>query len=173
MEKDVDIILQTGKITSILDEFLTEYECTSTLTSDFCYFSDSNIIGYSFLVEEVNDALFMNVINSLSPIVSCDIFLWSFLHELGHHQTIEDFSIKELKKYYKTKAKLSKRLSKAKTDLQKLELKKQYFVLPDEYAATAWAVNFVNANLNKVQALWTKLQPEILEFYKKNELLEA
>ena len=49
---------------------------------------------------------------------------------------------------------------------------KEYFSLPDEYAATAWAVNFANKNIDKLWSLWNKLQPAIMNFYTMNNIVE-
>jgi hypothetical protein len=51
-------------------------------------------------------------------------------------------------------------------------LSKDYFNLPDEYAATMWAVNFANKNIDKLWTLRQKLQPAIMNFYMCNNITE-
>ena len=51
-----------------------------------------------------------------------------------------------------------------------MRIANEYYFLPDEIAATCWAVDFVTKHQYKVRQLWRELQPAIMEFYKINEI---
>lgn len=161
------------RINNILNEFLKDYDCTAQLDTDFSYYHHKNLITYTFVCSNVFDVLFNNVINLLCPYVKCDLFLWSFFHELGHHETIDDISDMD----YAFCQDEKKRISQSLANLTREENEKKYdniantyFFLPDEIAATAWAIDFVTKNQHKVRQLWEKLQPAIMDFYKMNEI---
>jgi len=42
----------------------------------------------------------------------------------------------------------------------------EYYNLPVEYAATAWAGNYMRTHVEEISTLWSKLQPAIMNFYK-------
>lgn len=158
------------KIEILLNSFLQEYECTVRLESDFAYYSASNVIAYSFCCSEVGDMLFTEVITHLCPEIHCDIFLWSFLHELGHHETIDDLEDDEITYCFNEKRRIEREQENCKNVKQKIDIARQYFILPDELAATQWAVNYMRAHTEEMRVFWEELKPEIINFYKLNQV---
>ena len=160
-------------INNILNKFLQECgydDIRVKEDTDFCYYPTSQIIGYSFLCSKQSNDLFLEFIQGLNPLVTFDIFLWSFLHELGHHETYDDLEDEEIMYSYDMKALINAAYVNDKEHIAMLS--KDYFNLPDEYAATMWAVNFANKNIDKLWALWQKLQPAIMNFYMCNNITE-
>lgn len=161
------------KINSILNSFLEEWECTVSLDSDFAYYHSSNLITYSVVIaDNFGDKLFMSLVNKLCPEIKGDIFLWSLLHELGHHETIDDLEDDEIAYCQDEKERITRELEKCMDAETGARIASQYYVLPDEYAATAWAADFVRHNVKKVEQLWNELQPAIMEFYSLNNIKE-
>lgn len=150
------------KINHILNDFLEPFECEVEVGPDFAYYYGSSTIMYSFVVSERMDRLFMGFAKSIGLKADIDIFLLSFMHEWGHHMTLEDLSDGEYKYSQDIKETLSS--SDADCDI--------YFNLPDELAATTYAIDYINSHEKELKLWWeTKLQPAIIEFYKLNEVI--
>ena len=165
-----DYLLGIDKINNVLNEFLAEFDITAELGTDFAYWYASGKITYSLVLPEGQD-YFMNNFNRLAPDIKCDPFLASFLHEVGHNETLD--WIEEAEEAYCDimKKGLEKKLDKCIGDPKKKEeLHQIYFDLPDEYEATMWAIEYMRENAEKVAEFWNKLQSAILEFYILNEV---
>ena len=143
-------------ITNILNTFLEPFDCNCFAGTDFAYYTASNTISYAFVVLDESADSFLKFTHSLFPNINANIFLWSFLHELGHHETEDDFEDEEWKKYRKD-------IIKCKTD-------EEYYNLPIEYAATYWAGEYLTNHMNEIRDLWSKLIPAIKDFYKVMEV---
>ena len=46
----------------------------------------------------------------------------------------------------------------------------EYFNMPDEVAATNWAIDYIRNNTEKVAEFWNELQPAIMRCYNLTEL---
>ena len=143
-------------ITNILNEFLEPFDCTAEIGSDFCYNLSSNTINFTFLIIDKHEKTFNSFVKNLFPDIHADIFLWSFLHELGHHETEDDFEQEEWDEYMEI----------TKKDIDDFT----YYNLPIEKAATEWAGNFMIEHENEVKILWNRLRPRIYAFYEEMEV---
>ena len=74
-------------------------------------------------------------------------YILCFLHELGHSQTIYDFSDQDLKW-----CRLMKDFTHDIEDYH--ESVNKYWNVADELAANKWAVEFINNHVDQVIALW-------------------
>ena len=147
----MDVMKKAEPITNILNEFLAPFECEAKLGTDFAYFTDDSSITYSLLVPEKDGVEFVKFAEGLFPDVKADIFLWSILHELGHHETEDDFEDDEWEDYMRlTSMNISSEV---------------YFELDIEYAATVWAGEYIQSHMEEIAELWNKLQPAIKKFY--------
>lgn len=161
------------RINNILNDFFKEFDCEVCLDTDFAYYSHKNLITYTFICGNTFDVLFNNVINLLCPYIKCDLFLWSLFHELGHHETIDNISDEDYAYCQDEKERIAQALSgltREENEKKYDNIANSYFFLPDEIAATAWAIDFVTKNTYKVKKLWNKLQPAIMDFYQENEV---
>lgn len=159
------------KIEIILNSFLQKYECVAKFNTDFAYYPASNIITYTFCCSEISDMLFTEVINRLCPEIHCDIFLWSFLHELGHHETIDDLEDDEITYCFNEKRRIEQEQENCENVKQKIDIARQYYILPDELAATQWAVNYMRTHIAEMRTLWEEeLKPAIINFYEINQV---
>ena len=89
-----------------------------------------------------------------------------FLHEVGHHETIDDWTPEEQEEF-DAKKDFIEELYKAKQDKKISYL---YFSLPDEYAATCWAADYIRENPEEIEALLEELKEVAKVFYKLNEV---
>ena len=155
------------RINSILNNFLEQFDCKSELDTDFAYYYSKSLITYSFVVTERDERNYLNFIRTLAPNINVDIFLISFLHELGHHMTIDEIEEDEELFCQDEKEIISTELSLCENDYEIDKVYNRYFTLPDEYAATKWAIDYIYNNKDIVSKLWFELQKEIIDFYKK------
>lgn len=76
----------------------------------------------------------------------------AFLHELGHNQTVNQFTSDEL--IYCALVKTTHKIK----DLNNLkEYLFEYWCVPDEFAANKWLINFVNTHVVAIANLWTNV----------------
>jgi hypothetical protein len=130
------------------------------------------MIRYALFVEDVQDEAFLTFAKSLAPDIECDIFLLSLLHELGHHETEDDYDLDyQLDEYDRLCATMSlvRELDADNVDaIAKIAL--EYFQLPWEQAATEWALNYMRDNKAEVAAFWKKLSKAIKRVYRLNKV---
>lgn len=150
-------IVGMDKLTNVLDKFLEEFKCTSIIDTNFYCLITSNVIAVSLVVSEKNSSSFMSRVNRLYPDIHADEFLWSFLHEVGHIETINTLDDDEL--YFSKTQKKNENITN-----------EVYYELPDEFAATEWAANYMRENTEKVAKFWNEVQSVIMDIYKINNI---
>lgn len=148
MERKVQYIL--NELHEVISDFLAPYDVTCYLGTDFSYYWVSETIEYTVLVSERQDALFQNFVDTRYPDIHAPIFLWSLLHELGHHETDDYFTEEAHIIFDEYKATLRPELDKDVIE---------YYNIPDEATATNWAYLFLRDNTEKVSEFWNKIKP--------------
>lgn len=156
-----------NKINNILNDFLEEFDAYAEMGHDFAYIYAKNQIEYTLLLDDNSETYFMNNFHKMAPDIDCDPFLVSILHELGHHETLDDIDMFEEIYCLAEKDTITERYVN-KDFSSEQELYDAYFNLTDEYEATTWAINYIRENAEKVKELWNKLKPAIDNFYKLN-----
>ena len=150
-------LLGLEELTKTLSVFAEQFNCTVTPDIDFfCYFAE-NRVTYALVTSEKSNNAFMNRVRSLYPDINADVFLWSFLHEIGHIETGDEISEPEWK-----------RISEIKSTELTHEV---YFELPDEYLATEWAACYMRQHPEEISTFWTAVQHDIMEVYRLNGLV--
>ena len=162
---------KVSKINQVLNEFLAEFDAVCDMGSDFCYWNSESLIHYTLVISERQNTHFMDNFNKLAPDINCDVFLASFLHELGHHETLHMFDDADEAYCRDYKEMLHSRLiNEIPIGEAEAEIYRQYFNLPDEYEATMWAIEYMRENADKVKELWEKIKVAIMDFYKANNV---
>jgi len=151
------------RITKILNEYCKQFDCVCEPSDDFYYFYDSSTVTFAFVTTEWIDKQFVKFYETLGLNVKCDTFLLSLFHEIGHHHTIEEVEEEDYIYSQDVKDWIDEQEASE-------ELLDMYFNLPDEKIATQWAVDYINTHIDEVYNLWLRLQPAILDFYKKNKI---
>ena len=141
-------------IINTLNEFLEDYDCEVKQDKEFAYYPAVSQITFALEVPTVFDETFMKFVTERHPDIKADVFLWSFLHEVGHHETEDDFDDDEWECYMRS-------IFSCNDDME-------YYNLPIEAAATDWAADFMRTHSSETKILWEKLQPEILAYHKEN-----
>ena len=151
-------------IENILNKFLESFECTAELGSDFSYWYSDSLINFALVVSKSNDIDFRDFCKELQPQLHCDIFLLSFMHELGHHETVDEWEDEEY---------LDMKIQKEKINKMKVSQKEKnfmYFNIPDEKRATEWGLKYIMAHQTEIMQLWNEIQQAILLVYKLNDI---
>ena len=117
----------------------------------FEYSYDENTIYYSKDTDET-DEFFSMFLKERFDYDDKYPFAMSLLHEVGHHLNNEEIVDNIYAFCIGEKYKISKAISKLDdNDLERYkELNFQYFNLPDEIMATAWAVNYAKKHPKKI-----------------------
>lgn len=152
--------MRADNITKVINKFLEPFELKSAAGTDFAYYYTDNIVEYTLVVSARMDRMFREFAETLGLIHKVDVFLLSLLHEVGHHETYDELDDADITYSADIKATLTTNDCDVET----------YFNLPDEYAATEWAVNYINTHTAEVASLWQELQPAILQFYIDNNI---
>ena len=129
------------EINSIVNEFTSKFGCKAFLNEEFYYYPALEAIEYTldFGRPSKPNKEFLTSVRRHKPQVKLNLFTWCLLHELGHHATEDDFDEEEMNRINKKRA----RVIKTKAHLP-------YYNLPDELAATTWAVNYANTHREEV-----------------------
>ena len=138
--KSRDIYFASKGITDVLNDFLKPFDCVAYLGTDFCYHTATNSISIALFVTEEADRSFNDFIKTEFPKIDASLFIWSFLHELGHHETEDDFEDEEFDEYMRRTS------SKDITN-------EEYYHLPIEYAATRWAGDYIQSHADEIARL--------------------
>ena len=161
-----NLFVGVKELDKVLNEFVNPFGAHVEFGSDFIYWVEEKTIEYSLIMPEQGRDYFMENFRVLAPDIQCDPFLASFMHELGHHMTNDLFDDNDETYNYETRQYLAKALND-KTDSEE-KLYEQYFNLPDEMAATRWAIEYIREHSEKVAEFWNKVQNAIMNFYKLN-----
>lgn len=113
-----------------LNRIASEYECEVIEGNEFAYYYEESIIVVDF---NDKDETFRDFARTLGLDKSVSAFTISFLHELGHNETI-DF------------------VEEYKGDKDKLSLD-DYFNLEEEIEATQWAIDYCNEHKNIIKRI--------------------
>lgn len=154
------------KINDVITDFLVPFECTCSMGLDFSYYYGISEITWSLFTTETTDITFTEFVEKEFPDITADIFLWSLLHELGHHETCDSWVEKDQLKFDAKK----EELENSTEDYAKSCI--DYYYIPDEYEATKWAADYMEEHIEEISELWDKLQEAIMSFYKVNNISE-
>lgn len=149
-------------LTRCINEFLSQFGVKATLTDDFCYWHHKNFIEYTLFTTAKCTKDFMASVERCNPIVKADEFLWSLLHEVGHHYTMDSIDKDTYEEIWEIKAEIEK----GKIPAYK------YYDLLDERLATEWAVKYANTHTEELSKFWEKCQDKILKFYLANGVVD-
>lgn len=154
------------EIDKIVNKFVKPFGVTAYLDSDFLYIHDSKEVHYSFAVTDRNLESWGRWLKSLAPEMTADVFITSLLHEVGHHMTMD--SIDPVVQAHCDDIKRRLMEVDETCQLTQGELDFIYYTLPDELAATEWAVNYIRCAPERCAKFWEKVQPIIVKFYEAN-----
>lgn len=140
------------------------------LGTEYAYYWQEEKVSYK-ITYTIEDEWFCEFINERFGLEDICPMVVALLHEVGHHMTdddlgdtVQDFCIAE-------KERIDREMETADEDYSKV-LEWQYFNLPDEIIATAWAVNYIKQHPRKVAKMAKILNTALGTFYKENGITE-
>ena len=130
--------------------------------ADYCYFYETHKLQWGMIANPKMESDFGQFfyeygVNSLQfdPI---DIHVISFLHEVGHVLTINNFSEEEMLIYAIEKENLKDIFT--------------YWNLPVELAANVWAINWINAHVSEYKALYALFKSYLSAMSNNEDIME-
>lgn len=140
------------------------------LAADYGYYPTDDTIEYRLTEGHIEDIWFNQFVKERFGYKVKNTFMFSILHEIGHYYTIKEIRDCDIMFFFceDEKYRIQTEMNTAKNERQCKKLEWQYFNLPDEIAATAWAVNYARENAEEVEAIWQNVLKAIHKFYAKN-----
>ena len=151
------------KLQMLLQNYLSDNGFTVDIrvnnNEDWYYESDFRFINATMRRDPVIDSWFRELCDELGLEWNCPMFLLSMLHELGHDETIDDFTEFEwdLPSFYTFLKGVMIEEEPSKEDYM------TYFRSPREIVATDWAIAYANEEKEGLRALWS----EIIELFEE------
>ena len=136
-------------------------------TDSYAYYFDKNLVTFKITEDAIEDRWFMEFIKKRFGYTVKYPFIFSLLHEVGHSLANEEIVDSLYEFCIAEKERIEKEMQTANSTKSK-ELEFQYFNLPDEIMATAWAVNYAKNNPKKIKKMWKKCEKSFHKFYAKN-----
>ena len=165
MEKLIGI----QEINDAFDAWLEKYGFSARIRemdTDFWWYHD-NTISYSLFFPDIAVPIFFKVLDDLGCEYEFDNFFFPvFLHELGHSATYYAMSEDDVEISEEATAALA-----AINREYEVSDYETYYYIPTEYAATKWAVEFINNHFDAVQELMDTVGAAIRRFYELNEMV--
>ena len=154
------------KLTDYLTNWMQkhDFDCEAMLGSDFEYCIEDDVVIYALVVPQKHDELFQKLAFDLGLRYTCDNFLLSFFHEIGHYETYYLLEDSEISYCEDVKRELYEHKTFSMKDYW------TYYNLPDEVIATQWAVDFINEHPTEIAAFWKEAQRLIQRIYKLNHV---
>ena len=140
-------------------------------TNEYSYLFDKSIVTYKLTEGAVEDVWFSEFIKERFGYEVRYPFIISLLHEVGHHKANDDICGEVYDFCMSEKARIENEIQTANAERTK-ELEWQYFNLPDEIMATAWAVDYARNHTKKIKKMWKKSKKALMDFYEKNGIFE-
>lgn len=152
------------KLESKVNKFLAPFNLKSKLGDEFAYFFVSEIVQFSIAITERSDAEYIKFIKNEFDYDVPNMFLFSFLHEVGHHMTNdeleeEDFEEDEFQKF---------EISEHMNDDNYEEYSLKYFHCPTEFLANEWAIDYYRNHEEEVNRKGKEMIKAFKHFYKIN-----
>lgn len=138
--------------------------------ADWAYYSTDCAIEYTLIEERVEDLLFLDFVKERFNYMPINSFMLSLFHEIGHHYTYDEATESDIIYDFcqNEKDRIEQEMQTANTKRKMKKLEFEYFNLPDEIVATAWAVDYMRNHEAEVEEMWENILKAIHKFYEKN-----
>lgn len=160
------------ELKAVVDEFVEgRFGIKTEIDTDFAYYPHEEIVTWSFFMTEKSDKYFQQFVEMEFPNVTADIFLWSLLHEVGHHMTFNEWNDAQFDFNEEVKEAAAKVLEKENpTEAEDKYAHFLYFSTPDERRATEWAAHYMETHSEGVEKFWLKFVEEFNKFLTLNKV---
>ena len=158
------------KIDELVNNFCEKFGCTAELGAEFCYYHSDDTVCYTLATVEASDKAWKEYVRKKFNFRITNIFMFSLLHEIGHHRTMDNFTMLQQNTEESVVKKIEKNLAHSKSEHNDKKLYLQYFDLPMEKSATKWAVKYYKTHRQAINRFYRKLEKELCNFYELNEV---
>lgn len=128
------------------------------LDDDFAFYYFDNVITFKLDNDDFEDKLFLDFAEKRFNFKTDCPFILFLLHEVGHSMTecdivgeVNDFCLSE-------RERILKAVNDNPTKEEKIKLNFEYFSLPDEILATAWAIDYMRNHKKKIKKMRERLE---------------
>lgn len=163
------------QLEKVVTDFVSQFGCTAEFGSDFSYYYDLDKVQFSLLMGDVDDRTFMEFVEKNFPGVNCNIFIWSLLHEVGHHMTKDLWTDEEQEQFDEDKDHL-RNLSECEEFLDEENwagICHMYYEILDERVATAWAADYIYFHEKELKEFWRSWLEVLWDFCVANDFDEG
>lgn len=144
---------------------ISKAECGNEFSYDFV----DESVSYKIWEDEMGDKWFNEfVAERFNYDAQKYSFIISLLHEIGHHNTDDDIGESVRDFCEKEKIRIATAYENETDYNKKRQLQFQYFNLPDEIMATAWAIDYATAHPKKIKKMFENSMKALKEFYNEN-----
>ena len=152
--------------TKVINDFVSQFGLTAKFGKEFQAVPEKNRVDFTLAEKEELINEFMVNAEMRFPQIHAHPFIWLLLHEVGHMQTIDFFTIPEQCRFNDKKKDLYETLNTEDYSL----VSEWYQLLPDEYMATLWAGTYMIEHEKEVAKFNKKLNKAMAKFCKKNAI---
>lgn len=143
------------------------------LGTEFAYYFNDEHIEFQITCDDWTDRLFDEFVEKEFNFKNPYPFVLSILHEIGHHNTVDEIDEETYSYILDRKEQIDKIVQNKKNSRKKkIKANLEYFRLPDEYAATKWAVDYFRQHSTECDKMYKKACKALCKFYKKNGVTE-
>ena len=140
------------------------------LASTYAYYFEDEKISFKLTENTFEDTAFINFVEQRFDYKIEHPFIFSMLHELGHHLNNEEIEGEIYEFCMREKDRIETAIQTAFDEDTLTILEEQYFNLPDEIMATAWAVDYAKRHPKKIKKMWRECEKAFHAFYEKNNI---
>ena len=142
---------------------------SARLSDEYCYYFEEESIDYTLVITE-SDKIFNEFVKEYFDYDIKNTFIFSLLHELGHRFNNDNIDGSLYRYCIAEKERIEKTIFDTDDNFFFKLYNYQYFKLPDEILATAWAVDYAKAHPKQLQIMWEKMEKAIHNFYRINKV---
>lgn len=161
---------RTEKLDKMVTNFVKKFGCEAELGSEFCYWHGEDLINYSLVVPCDTDDFWKEFVYRTFNYKIENIFMFSLLHEVGHHFTMDNFSKKQRNAENRMTEEIESKLSISTSKTVDKGLNFKYFNMPMEKVATKWAIRYYKKHRREINHFWHKFRKELKKFYQANNV---
>lgn len=148
----------TSTIDRRISNFVKKFGIARVNYGERFYYKTNGEIQYTAYRAKGDDDLIEWIYDNYGITIEPYLFMFSLLHEVGHHMTVGNFSEEDLATEMVLREHFIPNL-KNPNDL--------YFELPTEKAATMWALNYLNENFDECWDFQAKIFEKMKHTLKK------
>lgn len=164
------------QLNEVVNDFVSQFGCTAELGTDFNYCYETEEIHFSILMEQVANETFMKFICENFPEaarITDNIFIWSILHEVGHHETWQLWSDTEQNGFDDEKDLIEAFSAVSENSEEYAKCCTAYYYILDERVATAWAARYIYFHEKELREFWEKWTVALHDFCVLNNFDEG